>query len=203
MGQTVAAPPPAGFICLGKEIVISHSAEIVSCRTSAAKALTVTDLLDVAQAACHTLVSITVERIEVQRYTGIAAGVYFIAVKDRLHILVHNLRRSRAVGIDEVVTLVGLIITLGITVTQRKLDRCLVRLLAAELGNTLFDCGIDSLIDSLHRFGVRLRDKYGNGVSLRSVVDAGRFPAVEIRETSVYTCDNLCRRNSNDINPPV
>ena len=162
MGQTVATPSPAGFICLGKEIVISHSAEIVSCRTSAAKAFTVTDLLDVAQSACHALVTVTVERIEVQRYTCITARVYFIAVKDRLHILVHDLRRSCAVGIDEVMTLIGLIITLGITVTQRKLDSGLVRLLAAELGNALLDCGIDSLIDSLHCFGVRLRDKYGN-----------------------------------------
>ena len=94
--------------------------------------------------------------------------------------LVNDLRRSCAVGIDEVVTLIGLIITLGITVTQRKLDSGLVRLLAAELGNTLFNCGIDSLVDSLHCFGVRLRDKYRNGVSLRSVVDAGRLPAMEI-----------------------
>ena len=134
----MAAPPPARFICLGKEIVISNSAEIVSCRASAAKAFTVTDLLDVTQAACHALVAVTVERIEVQRHTGIAAGIYFVAIKDRLHILVHDLRRSCAVGIDEVVTLIGLIIALGITVTQRKLDCGLVRLLAAELGNTLF-----------------------------------------------------------------
>lgn len=138
----MAAPLPTRFICLGKEIVISNSAEIVSCRASAAKAFTVTDLLDVTQAACHALVAVTVERIEVQRHTGITAGVYFVAIKDRLHILVHDLRRSCAVGIDEVVTLIGLIIALGITVTQRKLDCGLVRLLAAELGNTLFDCSI-------------------------------------------------------------
>lgn len=188
---------------LSQEIVISESAEVICCRDLAAERLTVTDLLDVAQTAGDTLIAVGVECVEVETDTGVAAGVHLTSVQDRLHSTVNDLRCSGAVGVDEVMTLVGLILTLHIAVTERSLDSSLVRLLAAELGDAFLDGSIDRYVDCVHSLGVALRDKYGNGILLRTAVDGNRLLAVEVRETSVDTGNNLgLIRNSHNKNPP-
>ena len=99
---------------LCQEIVILNSGEIIGCGSTTAEILTVTDFLDVAKTTGNATIAVTVKCVEVQGHSRITAGVDLITVKDRLHSLVHNLRYSGAVGVHEVMTLIGVIVTLNI-----------------------------------------------------------------------------------------
>src|SRR5699024_8270069 len=112
-------------------------------------------------------------------------------VEDRLNRLVHNLRCSGAVGVHEVMTLIGIIISFNVTVTKRQLDSTLVRLLAAKLDDAFLNRSIHRSIDSVDGFGIVLRNQHGYGIFLCATIDADRLPTVEVRKTSVLASDNL------------
>ena len=121
--------------------------------------LAVSDLLDISKTTGHALVSVGVESVESDRYPCIAAAVNFAAIKNRLNMSINDLGRSGAVGIDEEAVLVGLVITLNITVAERELDRSLVRLLPSELSDTIFDGGIDRGVDRVNGLCIALRNQ--------------------------------------------
>jgi len=154
--------------CLGlplsQEIVILNSGEVIGCGSTPAEILTVTDFLDVAKTTGNATIAVTVKCVKVQRHSRITAGVDLVTVKDRLHSLVHNLRGSGAVGVHEVMTLIGVIVTLNIAVTKRQLDSALVRFLAAELGDTFLNrsttAALIALMVSVSSFGISTDTEY-------------------------------------------
>ena len=97
---------------LGQEILIVEGLELRGGVGAATQRLSVLDLLDVAQPAGDALIAVRVESVEAQGNMGVHAGVHLAAVEDRTHVLVHDLRRGLAVGIDEVATRVTLAVTL-------------------------------------------------------------------------------------------
>ena len=151
------------FLLLAKKIIIAvvvgEVGEIISCAAVSTQRLAVSDLLDISKTTGHALVSVGVESVESDRYPCIAAAVNFAAIKNRLNMSINDLGRSGAVGIDEEAVLVGLVITLNITVAERELDRSLVRLLAAELADAVLDSGIDCLVGGVNRLRVGLDRK--------------------------------------------
>ena len=184
------------FLLLAKKIIIAvvvgEVGEIISCAAVSTQRLAVSDLLDISKTTGHALVSVGVESVESDRYPCIAAAVNFAAIKNRLNMSINDLGRSGAVGIDEEAVLVGLVITLNITVAERELDRSLVRLLAAELADAVLDSGIDCLVDGVNRPLVGLRDDQRNAVLFLAAVDGLRFPYICIRE-SYDTGYDFCR----------
>ena len=70
---------------LGQEIVVQVGGEIVSCGGLSAQRLTITDLLDIAQAAGNAAVTVGIECVEVDGDAGIAARVDLVAIQDGLH----------------------------------------------------------------------------------------------------------------------
>lgn len=184
------------FLLLAKKIIIAvvvgEVGEIISCAAVSTQRLAVSDLLDISKTTGHALVSVGVESVESDRYPCIAAAVNFAAIKNRLNMSINDLGRSGAVGIDEEAVLVGLVITLNITVAERELDRSLVRLLAAELADAVLDSGIDCLVDGVNRLLVGLRDDQRNAVLFLAAVDGLRFPYICIRE-SYDTGYDFCR----------
>ena len=152
---------------------------------------TVTNLLEIVQAAGDTLVAIGVESIEVYAGTAIDTAVYLAAVKDALTVCVHDARSRSAVGIHEVRACIsGIIRTLGIAVTQRGLQHreCWHRLAGtAELALTVVVCGLDGSTDLGDSFGVGFGDDQTDRVFGRTAVDGLRFPGIHIAPASVRT----------------
>lgn len=86
---------------LRQEVIVGKSGEVISRRGLATERLTVTDFLDIAEAASHPFVAVGVESVEVQRYPGIAAGIHFATVENGLNRPVHDLRSCSRIGVDE------------------------------------------------------------------------------------------------------
>ena len=165
---------------LCQEIVIQIGGEIVSGGGSPTQRFTVTHLLDIAQAASDTSVSIGVECVEIDGHPGITARVDFVAVQNRLDGAVDDLRRSGAVGVDEIGTLVGLVLAFHIAVSQGEFQGGLVGNLTAELSGTFLDGGIHSSIDRGDGLGVALGDDQRNGILGVAAIDTGRFPDIGV-----------------------
>ena len=73
-------PSTTQGVRLGQEVVVQVSGEIVSRRGLAAQRLTVTNLLDIAQAAGNAAVTVGIESVEVDGDAGITAGTPLIPV---------------------------------------------------------------------------------------------------------------------------
>ena len=168
---------------LRQEIIVRHGGEIVSRRGLAAQRRTVTNLLDVAQTAGNATVTVRIEGIEVDGDMGIAARVDLATIQDRLDGAVNDLGSGGAVGVDEVGTLVGLVLTLHITVSQGELQSGLIGDLATELGGTFLDGGIHSGIDGGDGLGIAFGDDEGNGILGGAAIDAGGLPDIGVGQT--------------------
>lgn len=142
----------------GQEILVVDGFEFGGGVGAATQRLAVPDLLDVAQPAGNTLVAVGVERVEAQGNVGVHAGVHFAAVKNRAHMLVYDLGRGPAVGVDEVAACVGVVVALGIAVAQRQLQRALRRNLAAKFADTVLDGAVDGGVDGVDCFHIGLGD---------------------------------------------
>lgn len=168
---------------LRQEIVIQIGGEIVSSGGLAAQRLTVTNLLDIAQAAGNTAVTVGIESVEVDGDAGITAGVDLVAIQDGLDGAANDLGSGGAVGVDEVGTLVGLVLALHITVSQGELQSGLIGDLATELGDTFLDGGIHSGIDGGDGLGIAFGDDEGNGILGGAAIDAGGLPDIGVGQT--------------------
>ena len=165
---------------LGKEIVIEVGGKVIGGGRTTAQRFSIPHLLDVAQAAGDAAIAIGVEGVEVDRHTGVAAGIDLGTVQDGLHGAVHDLGRGGAVGVDEVGALVGFIVPFQITIPQGELQRGLVGDLTAELGGSVLDGGVHGGVDGIDGLGVGLGDDEGNAVLGVASVDGGRLPDVGV-----------------------
>ena len=111
---------------------------------------------------------------------GIHTGVYLAAVENRADILVHNLRSSLAVGVDEIAARISIIVALGIAVAQRQLQNSLRGNLAAEFADAFLHGAVDGGIDGSNGFGVRLGNDDGTAVLGIAAVDGLGFPDVGV-----------------------
>ena len=108
---------------LRQEIFICIGGEVRCCAGLAAEGFAVTDLLQVVQPTGDALVAVGVESVEVDAGTAIHTGVNLGAGQDRIAVSVYDSGSRSGVGIDEVAASVSRIIrTLGVTVTERRLD---------------------------------------------------------------------------------
>ena len=108
---------------LRQEIFICIGGEVRCCAGLAAEGLAVMDLLQVVQPTGDALVAVGVESVEVDAGTAIHTGVNLGAGQDRIAVSVYDSGSRSGVGIDEVAASVSRIIrTLGVTVTERRLD---------------------------------------------------------------------------------
>ena len=169
---------------LRKEVIVRISCEIISCRAAATERLAVFDLLDVAQATCDALIAVTVESIEINAGTNEATGIHLATIKDGLNSTINDLGLRGAIGINEVTALIGFVITLNVTVTQRKLQSRLVGDFTAELSGTVTNRVIDRSIDSVDRLLVRLGDDVACAVLGGGAIDAGGLPDIGVGLTT-------------------
>ena len=154
---------------LRQEIVVFKCCKIICCCGLATQRLAISDFLDVTQPAGDTLIAVAVERIEVQGHPCIAPGVDFISIQDRFDGPVNDLWRSLGISIDEPMPLVGFIVPLCISVSERQLDRSLVRLLPSELSDTI----LIALTVCVSLLGIRTDTEYFSALPL---MDTGSQP---------------------------
>ena len=123
MAEVAFCHPQSCPTCIAsrQEIIVQIGRKIVRRRGLAAERFAVTNLLDIAKAAGDAAIAVGIESVEVDRHSGVAAGIHLGAVEDRLNAAIHDLRRGGAVGVHEEAVLVGFIVTLGIAVTEREL----------------------------------------------------------------------------------
>ena len=94
---------------------------------------------------------------------GVAGGATAAARIRRLNrtdVLIHDLRSSLAVGIDEIAVGIVVIIALGVAIAQGQLQCALRRDLAAELADAFLDSAIDGGVDCVDGFLIRLGDSF-------------------------------------------
>lgn len=107
---------------LVKEIVLFFGSKVILCTRLATKRLTVTNLLEIVKTTCDTLVTVAVESIKIDGSSTVNTGIYFGSLKDRLSVCIHDTRSSSTIRVDEVASLVSLIIrSFKITITKRCL----------------------------------------------------------------------------------
>ena len=173
---------------LREEVIVGILTDEVIVRgCSATQTWTVFDLLNVAQTAGDTFVAVGVERIEVERNSGVAAGVDFALVQDWLYATVNNLWSFRAGSVQEVVAFVDVIVSFDITITQREFDGLFVWLLATEFGQTIFDGCVHRFFDSGQCIQVILGDQDLGRVFFISTIDGDRFPSVEVGQAGFFS----------------
>jgi hypothetical protein len=131
--------------------------------------------------------AVGIESIKIKGYPTVATTVDFITVKDGLDCFVHNLGGCYAVGINEKVSFVCLVITLNIAIAEWQFNSSLIWLLAPELGDAFFNSSIYRHLDCLDGFRVGFRNKYRNAVSFFTAVYGYGFPTMEVAETGVNT----------------
>ena len=171
---------------LCQEIVVFESCKIICCCGLATERFSVSDLLDVTQTAGDALITVAVESIEVQGHPGIAAGIDFISVQDRFDGPVDDLRRGLRVCVDEPVTLICLVVSFCISVSERQLNRSLVRFLASELSNTILDGRIDRSVDCINGLCIALRNQDRYRILLCAAVNGYRLSSVEVRQSPIF-----------------
>ena len=81
--------------------------------------------------------------------------------------------------------------SLYIAVTERKFDGSFIWFLTTKLCNAFFNSCIDSSVSCTYGFLIILWNENGHTVFFGTAVNRYRLPAVEVRESCVYTCDNL------------
>ena len=188
-------PPPIKTIVvivpirLIQEIVLFLGCEVVFCSGLAAERLTVTDLLQVVEAAGDALVAVRVEGVEVDAGSAVDAGIYLASLKDRLTVCIYDAGRRSRVGIDEVGICVGRIIrSLQIAVTKRSLEDREGRnglAITLQLALTFLIGCFDGCLDLVYSDGVGLGDDEAyagcyfvnaNSATAPGIVDADRNP---------------------------
>ena len=124
---------------------------------------------------CDTLVTVAVESIKIDGSSTVNTGIYFGSLKDRLSVCIHDTRSSSTIRVDEVASLVSLIIrSFKITITKRclKYRECRYGLAVAfKLGLTFLICCLDSCLDFLNSSGIRLWNDEGDTVLRCSTID--------------------------------
>ena len=182
MCRRAAEPKPRrpAHIVLGQKVIVQIGGKIVSGRGTATERLPIPDLLNVAQAAGDALVAVGVEGVEVNGHTGVAAGIDLSPVQNGLDGLVHDLGGGGAVGVDEVGTLVRLVIPLGVAVPEGELQCAFGRHLPSELCHTLLDGSVHSGVDGGDGLGVALEDDEADGILGVAAVDGGRLPDIGV-----------------------
>lgn len=101
-GRTPATPwLYFSVMLLRQEILIILVCKVILCTGLSAQRLTVTDLLQIVQAAGDSLIAVGIESIKVDARPAVHTAVNFRMVNDRLPVCVHNARSRGAVGIDE------------------------------------------------------------------------------------------------------
>ena len=174
---------------------------IRSGRASATKRLPVTELLHIAQPTGDPAVAVGVERVEVQRDAGVAAGVHLRRGQNRVEVLVDHLGWQGGVGVDEEAALVGLVVSFHIPITQRELEGCLVRALATKLGGSCFDGGVDGPLDLADRLPIALGDDEADGALGLGALDGLRLEKVCVGQAD-FAGDNASRIGVHDGRPP-
>ena len=105
----------------GQEVIVQIRSEVISRRGSAAQKLSVTNFLDIAQTTGDAAIAVGVEGIEVDGYTSIATRVDLGPIQNWVYATVNDLGSGGAVCVDEISTLVSLIITLDIALAAPSL----------------------------------------------------------------------------------
>ena len=113
--------------------------------------------------------------IKIDGSSTVNTGIYFGSLKDRLSVCIHDTRSSSTIRVDEVASLVSLIIrSFKITITKRclKYRECRYGLAVAfKLGLTFLICCLDSCLDFLNSSGIRLWNDEGDTVLRCSTID--------------------------------
>lgn len=151
---------------LGEEIVGCREGTEVRFGTHVATAqgVTVAQFLDVAQSYGHTLIAVGVESVEGNGDSAIAARVDLGTVQNRCDGSINHLGRVLGVGVEEVVPGVSFIVSFGIAIAQRQLERTPWRELATELADASLQSFLNGCLDSFDGGGVRFGDEQGERV---------------------------------------
>ena len=180
---------------LRQEIFIRIGGEVRCCAGLAAEGFAVTDLLQVVQPTGYALVTVGVESVEVDAGTTVYAGVDLGAGQDRIAVSVHDAGSRSRVGVDEVAASISRIVrTLGVAVTERRLDsgeRRYGATVALELGLTFLVGRLNRRLDLLNGHGVSLRNDEADAELRGAAVDGLGLPDIGIGPTGVLASDNL------------
>lgn len=161
----------------------------------AAERLTVTNLLQIVEAAGDSLVAGAIESIEGNAGTTAHTRVNLGTAHDRITVCVHNAGSSGSVRIDEVrIGVSGIIRSLQISITKRSLQNGECRdslAVTLELGFTFLIGSFDSSLNLGNGAGIRLRDNQADAVLRSATVDGLRFLDICVAPAGFRASDDL------------
>ena len=92
------------------EVVAEAIAEIVLCTAAPAERFAVFEFLHVVQSRCYAVATARIERVEVDRYAAVAAGVDLFRVEYRLYVFVDDAGFRFAGTVEEETVFEGFIV---------------------------------------------------------------------------------------------
>lgn len=181
-GRQIAPPPCWGIRSLVEEILVFVRVEIGLSAGLAAKRLTVTNLLEIVEAAGDALITGAIESVEGNAGTTVDTGINLGTAHDRIAVCVHNAGSIGGVGVDEVRIGVGSIVrSLKVAITKRSLqngERRYGLAVALELRFAFLVGSFDSGLNLGNSASVGLRDDKADAVLRSAAVNGLRLPDI-------------------------